>query len=114
MTAPTTTTTPRKSRSRKLAVVPDPTPAEEPTRKSLPNAERRSEATHPEGGSAVSFGKCPTCGARKGHVCSSSKTGQPTNFVHAPRMARWEAAGSPSLPLPTPARKRDGVWVVAK
>jgi hypothetical protein len=112
--------TPRKARKpRKLAAVPDPTPAvEEPTpapkRKALPNAERRSEATHPEGGSAVSHGKCPTCGARKGHVCSSSKTGPPTNFVHAPRMRAWEAAGSPSLPMPTPARKVAGVWVVVK
>jgi len=98
---------------RKLAAVP--TPAEEPTsRKSLPNADRRSEATHPAGGSAVSHGKCPTCGARKGRVCSSAKTGAPTNFVHAPRMKAWEAAGSPSLPMPTPARKTAEGWVVVK
>jgi hypothetical protein len=96
----------------------EPTPAvEEPTptpRKSLPNAERRAEATHPEGGSAVTHGRCPSCGARKGQVCTSQRTGAPTNVVHAPRMRAWEAAGSPSLALPTPARKVAGVWVVVK
>jgi len=81
-----------------LAPAEDPTPPPTP-RKALPQAERRTEATHPDGGSAVAHGKCSSCGARKGHLCQS-KLGKPTNFVHSPRMAAWEAAGSPRPAVP--------------
>ena len=110
----TPTTTPRKPRKvRKLAAVPEPTPAveEEPAakakRQALPNAQRTSEATHPDGAAAVAHGKCPSCGARKGALCTS-KLGKPTNFVHSPRMAAWLAAGG------TPANLTPEQWTAHK
>jgi hypothetical protein len=83
-----------------------------PARQAKPNADRPL-VTNPAAGPAVTFGKCPSCGARKGQHCLSRK-GEPTNVVHSPRIRAWEAKGSPALPLPTPAVKRAGVWVVVK
>jgi hypothetical protein len=74
------------------ASTPPPTPAPAPRVKaSRPNADRRNEATHVDGAAAVAHGKCPKCGARKGVKCTSQR-GEPTNFVHAPRMAAWDAS----------------------
>lgn len=108
----------RKGRARKAATpaveAPTPTPAAS-TRKALPQAERRTEATHADGGSAVAHGKCTSCGARKGHLCQS-KLGKPTNFVHSPRMRAWEAAGSPrpAVPFLSPLSKAGKAAAAAK
>lgn len=32
---------------------------------------------------------CPVCGAKAGERCLNTVTGQPGNFVHGGRVARW-------------------------
>lgn len=68
-----------------------PLPTETPKRKSVPNAERRNEVTHPDGAAAVAAHGCPTCKARKGALCIA-RSGERTNHVHAGRMARMAVA----------------------
>lgn len=90
-----------KRAERKAVAAPAPEPTPEPTpetpkRKSVPNAERRNETTHPDGAAAVAGFPCPTCKARKGVLCTA-RSGERTKHVHAGRLARLDAAISKAV-----------------
>lgn len=75
-----------------LATLPAMTATQTPTaRKSRPASERRNEATHPDGAAAIAHAGCPQCKARKATKCIRHD-GARTNYVHAPRMRKWETA----------------------
>jgi hypothetical protein len=67
---------------------------EPPARKSLPNAERRNEMTHPDGAAAVAGFSCKACGARKGQACTA-RSGEATKHVHSARMKALDGAPAP-------------------
>lgn len=86
----TTTTAAKKAPATKAAPAPAPAAApEKAKRTSLPNAERRTEYTHPDGRAAVEFGPCAKCGAVKAERCIRHD-GERTNYVHGPRFKSWE------------------------